>query len=113
MRLCSGDVGASTISLPGLLPEVELVAGDAITVSFTGATDENDWIGLYVAGESESSHSDWSYHGSVDGSGSIEVTPPAAGTYYVVMFCCNGYTEITPRMYFDIVEEPGRQSIAY
>jgi hypothetical protein len=81
-------------------------AGTALTVDFTGATDAVDWIGLYLVGQAPSdvdSH-DWSYHGSATDSGSVSVTPRAAGEYYVVMLCCDGYTEVSERVVITIGE---------
>jgi hypothetical protein len=75
------------------------VAGSAMTIAFTGATHAKDWIGLYKVGHTpgkQSSHS-WSYHGAVKGSGSVKVTPKVPGNYYLVMFCCGGYKEVSKR----------------
>jgi cytochrome c oxidase assembly protein Cox11 len=76
------------------------VAGSAMTIAFTGATHAKDWIGLYKVGHTpgkQSSHS-WSYHGAVKGSGSVKVTPKVPGNYYLVMFCCGGYKEVSKRI---------------
>jgi plastocyanin len=91
-------------------------AGTALTVDFTGATDALDWVGLYLAGQTpgdEGSH-DWSYHGAVaSDAGSVEVTPRDAGEYYVVMLCCDGYTEVSPRTTVTIVEDPNAAPVGF
>ena len=38
---------------------------------------------------------DWAYHGSISGSGSVTITPERPGLYYVMMLCCDGYTELS------------------
>merc|ERR1711865_231535 len=81
-------------------------AGTALTVDFTGATDAVDWIGLYLVGQTPGdvgSHA-WSYHGSATDSGSVSVTPREAGEYYVVLLCCDGYTEVSERVVITIGE---------
>jgi hypothetical protein len=82
------------------------VANAELTVDFTGATDANDWVGLYLVGQTPGdvgSH-DWSYHGSASDTGSLTVLPLAAGEYYVVMLCCDGYTEVSERVVITIGE---------
>jgi hypothetical protein len=77
-----------------------LVENDTVSVIFTGATDDVDWVGLYLVGQTPGavgSH-DWSYHGSASDSGAVSVTPREAGEYYVVMLCCDGYTEVSERV---------------
>jgi plastocyanin len=80
--------------------------GVALVIEFTGATDDADWIGLYNVGDvpgDDSSH-DWSYHGSISDSGSVVVEPGAAGDYFVVMLCCDGYTEVSERITITVTD---------
>jgi hypothetical protein len=96
-RSCrTGDCGLSvTVPQGGAFH-----TGRPITVSFTGATDEEDWIGIYHKGHTpgdDDSH-DWSYHGSAHGSGSVEMSGEEAGEYFIVLLCCDGYSELTERL---------------
>eukprot|EP01047_Picozoa_sp_COSAG01_P049757 COSAG01_NODE_4962_length_4588_cov_6.072845_1_plen_177_part_10 len=83
-------------------------------VQFTGATHAKDWIGIYKIGHvpgKQSSHS-WSYHSSaVKGLGTVKVTPKEPGKYYLVMFCCNGYKELTGRIPLVVAKKPAAHSI--
>lgn len=82
------------------IPAGPYLAGAPIEVTFSGATDPQDWVGMYKNGHipgSESSHS-WSYHGSASGSGTVTVTPGVAGDYFIVLMCCDGYTEMSTRI---------------
>jgi hypothetical protein len=76
------------------------VAGRPLTVTFTGATDGHDWVGIYKDGHTpgDQQPGEWHYHGSVAGSGSVMVTPTSAGRYFIVLFCCNGFLEKTGRL---------------
>lgn len=82
------------------IPAGPYLAGAPVVVSFRGATDPQDWVGMYKNGHipgTENSHS-WSYHGSASGSGTVTVTPGVAGEYFIVLMCCDGYTEMSSRI---------------
>jgi hypothetical protein len=72
-------------------------AGFNISVAFSGATQATDWIGVYRAGSAHTSSTYYSftYHGSVTGSGSVDININEAGAYDVMMFCCDGYTQVS------------------
>merc|ERR1711968_176800 len=86
--------------------DVEFVALEPISVTFTGATDEYDWIGIWLADHHPTTHNqaNWAYHDSVHGNGSVDISVPAGGYYYVVMLCCDGTTEVSERVYFTVAD---------
>eukprot|EP01046_Picozoa_sp_COSAG06_P049638 COSAG06_NODE_7685_length_2413_cov_1.905359_2_plen_472_part_01 len=105
MCLAEGD-GGEEFTATVAVGDGPFTAGAAMAVDFTGATDAADWIGLYLVGQTpgdDGSH-DWSYHGSASDTGSLSVVPRAAGEYYVVMLCCDGYTEVSERVVITIGE---------
>merc|ERR1712086_637074 len=73
-------------------------AGQAITVSFTGASSTIDWI---------------YHHGTQDGggelvqSGTVNIVIPAAGNYYIAFLGNNGYVEIADRITIVVGEDNG------
>ena len=76
-----------------------------VDVSFSGATSSTDWIGFYAAGSDLHDYNEFVYHhGSTDDtgdlltSGTVQVTPPTAGDYFVAFLGNNGYVEIAPRI---------------
>jgi len=116
-----------TITLPGPAPapappagptltisDGPYVAGDVIAVAFTGASSATDWVGLYVAGHVPGSDSstDWVYHhgttggGDLTDSGSVDITPPAPGNYFIVLLGNDGYTEIATRIEILVTASP-------
>jgi hypothetical protein len=107
-----GDTIADATATVSIVVDGPFYTNGDVTVDFTGATDDTDWIAMYNVGDTpgdESSH-DYSYHGSADvGSGSVTVTPTAAGDYFIVMLCCDGYTEVSARATITVVEASGRR----
>ena len=99
---CGGGTALPTLAIS----EGPYVAGAAIQVTFTGASSATDWVGLYAAGHVPGSDSstDWVYHhgttggGALTDSGSVEITAPAAGDYFIVLLANDGYTEIATRI---------------
>lgn len=112
---CVRDLDALVRTSGGRKTKLEIVggqqhqAGDPIQVSFSGASDEKDWIAIYHEGHvpaADGSHK-WSYHkGDSTGSGIVTLTPDTAGQFYVTMFCCNGYVELSPRVPLTITPRP-------
>jgi len=93
-------IGTCSLDIPPAGPRGRL-AGEPIAVAFAGASDPTDWVGMYQNGHIPGVHDShsWSYHGgSASGSGSVEVTPGTAGDYFVVLMCCDGYTELSTRI---------------
>eukprot|EP01047_Picozoa_sp_COSAG01_P069819 COSAG01_NODE_10428_length_2168_cov_2.003867_2_plen_330_part_01 len=82
--------------------------GMPVTLSFTGATDAKDWIGIYRKGTSPGvdKFDGWTYHKSAHGSGQVTITPGGGGQYYAVMLCCDGYSEISQRVPFTVKGPP-------
>ena len=81
----------------------------AIDVSYTGASSSTDWIGFYAEGADLSDDTDWVYHhgtqddsGDLVAEGTVQVTPPAAGNYYIAFLGNNGYEEIADRIAFTV-----------
>jgi hypothetical protein len=72
-------------------------AGRDVSVQFTGATQATDWIGVFRAGapHDASNYYSFTYHGSVTGDGSITINVNEAGQYDVMMFCCDGFTQVS------------------
>jgi len=70
----------------------EAAPGDTITISWD--TDANtitrDWIGLYRAGSSNGSYTDWTYTNGQTGSADFTISSP--GTYEFRYLINNGYT---------------------
>ena len=76
------------------------VANTAIAISFSGAEQGTDWVGMYELGDvpgDVGSH-DWSYHKSPNGAGNVQLTPSHPGDYYVVMLVGGGYVEASQRV---------------
>ena len=108
---CVADLDALVKNRDGRKTELSIPipitheAGKKITVTYSGATDEKDWIALYEKGtvpSADSSH-DWHYHDNPTGSGTVDLTPGSPGDYYITMFCCNGYVELSPRLEISVV----------
>merc|ERR1719424_792544 len=84
--------------------------GDTITVSFTGAENSLDWIGLYAEGSTLTEYMDWVYHhGAQDNTGAFTTDgtvtialPDQAGMYFVQMLANNGYDPMTAPIEFTV-----------
>ena len=82
-------------------------AGNPITIRFSGATDAHDWIGVYTQGSipgSSKIHT-WTYHNSTAGNGTVVVKPNMVGSYFVALFCCDGYTPISNQVNFTVLKK--------
>merc|ERR1711871_1141371 len=73
-----------------------------IIVSFTGATDKHDWVGIFKEGTQPSTARAPKYHVATKGSGTVQVVPPSPGKYFIAMFCCGKFTEIGKRLHVDV-----------
>ena len=79
-----------------------------ISISFEGATNSLDWIGMYAEGdEGWNFHAQSHYLHAAEGTGTVTLTPTAAGTYYAVLLCCNGILEISPRVTVTVLDPVG------
>merc|ERR1712127_903923 len=84
--------------------------GSTITVTFTGAQSNTDWIGLYAEGSGLQEYMDWVYHhGTQDGSGALVsegttdiALPDQEGIYFVQMLANNGYDPMTDPIVFEV-----------
>lgn len=112
---CVMDIDALTAVQAGrkttiTVPPGPDIAGNPIHVSFTGASDENDWIGIYKEGAvpaADGSH-DWKYHngGDTGGAGTVDLSVAAPGNYWITMLCCGGYVELSPRVLITVSPHP-------
>jgi hypothetical protein len=110
-------VPSGTVSIAGDGP---FNAGAELTIDYTGAVDSQDWIGLFLVDHdtlwtvNESDEHDFAYTSSesVDGDGSVAMTPRTAGEYFVVMLCCDGYTEVSERASVTVVAAGGGGGLA-
>lgn len=71
-----------------------------------GPGNERDWIGVYRMGETPGTtpSTDWDY--VTGASGSVRLTVPESGKYFIAFFENDGYTEITDRLFIYIASEP-------
>jgi lysophospholipase L1-like esterase len=99
-----GEPGIYTLTVPA--SEVEL--GAAFTVSWSAPQGENlnqDWIGLFRAGESDTSYVAWEY---VTGqTGSHTFTLSTEGTYEARYFKNDGFQKVATSAPFTIVPSGG------
>ena len=89
--------GSPTIETDQLV--YELV--DTIKVTYAnGLNVAQDWIGIYKIGETPGSTpaSAWSY--TTGASGILNFNLTVAEEYYAAFFTADGYTEVSPRVYF-------------
>ena len=108
------SVAVQPTSSNGLNPrQLTVTAGphyrdEDISISFEGATNSLDWIGMYAEGdEGWNFHAQSHYLHAAEGTGTVTLTPTAAGTYYAVLLCCDGILEISPRVTVTVLDPVG------
>lgn len=99
-------------SVGSLIAQVSMTAasvaqGDPFTVTFAeGPGIPKDWIGLYKDGDTPGIQELVKYlyfNGTTGGQVTFDLPDLPAGRYWVAMFTNDSYTEVSNRVYFDVV----------
>jgi hypothetical protein len=89
------------------MASVKVSEGDPFTVTFSEAPGlGTDWIGLFRNGDTPGQQAEvyrFQVNGSTVGQFVFDLPDLPAGRYWVAMFTNGTHTEVSPRLYFDVI----------